>query len=108
MQAVTAPQNTLDFCPILTTLKPADALVYWFPGADAQRLIVAFDQLGITMPKAGAFHGATFDPYIFKDLNNPTAAAKMAGTPTPIEYSPDLATEANQAFVAMWEADQPS
>lgn len=107
VQAVTAPQNTLDFSPILTTLPPADALVYWFPGADAQRLIVAFDQLGITMPKAGAFHGATFDPYIFKDLNNPTAAAKMEGTPTPIEYSPDLATEINQAFVALWEADQP-
>ncbi len=107
VQALTAPQNTMDFSSILTTLKPADALVYWFPGADAQRLIVAFDQLGITMPKAGAFHGATFDPYIFKDLNNPTAAAKMAGTPTPIEYSPDLATELNQAFVAMWEADQP-
>jgi ABC-type branched-subunit amino acid transport system substrate-binding protein len=108
VDAKTAPQNTLDFSSILTTLKPADALVYWFPGADAQRLVVAFDQLGITMPKVGAFHGATFDPYIFKDLNNPEAAAAMAGTPTPMEYDPQLATEANNTFIALWEAAQPT
>ncbi len=108
VDAKSAPQNTLDFSPLLTTFKPADALVYWFPGADAQRLVVAFDQLGITMPKVGAFHGATFDPYILKDLNNPTAAAKMAGASTPMEYNPQLDTEANTTFVELWTAAQPT
>lgn len=108
VDAKTAPQNTLDFSSVLTTLKPADALVYWFPGADAQRLVVAFQQLGITMPKVGAFHGATFDPYIFKDLNNPQAAAAMAGTPTPIEYAPDATIEANQTFVRLWNEAYPA
>jgi branched-chain amino acid transport system substrate-binding protein len=107
VEAKTAPQNTLDFSPILTTLKPADALVYWFPGADAQRLVAAFYQLGITMPKVGAFHGATFDPYIFKDLNNPEAAAAMEGTPCPMEYSPDATIPENQTFVSLWEAAYP-
>jgi branched-chain amino acid transport system substrate-binding protein len=108
VEAKTAPQNTLDFSPLLTTLKPAEALVYWFPGADAQRLIVTFDQLGIDMPKVGAFHGATFDPYILKDLNNPAAAEKMVGTPTPMEYDPQLDTEANNTFIALWEAAAPA
>jgi hypothetical protein len=89
-------------------LKPAEALVYWFPGADAQRLIVAFHQLGIDMPKVGAFHGATFEPYIFKDLNNPEAAAAMAGTPCPSEYSPDFDSEANRIFAELWEAAYPA
>lgn len=104
----TAPMNTLDFSPILTTLPEADALVYWFPGADAQRLVVAFDQLGIDMPKVGAFHGATFDPYIFKDVNNPVAAAKMEGTPTPMEYDPQYDSEANDTFVMLWETAEPA
>lgn len=108
VESVSAPQNTLDFSPVLTTLQPAEALVYWFPGADAQRLIVSFYQLGITLPKVGAFHGATFDPYIFKDLNNPPAAEAMIGTSTPIEYSPDSTTEANQAFVKLWNEAYPA
>jgi branched-chain amino acid transport system substrate-binding protein len=108
VDAKTAPQNSLDFSPVLTTLKTAEALVYWFPGADAQKLIVAFKQLGITMPKVGAFHGATFDPYVFKGLNDPEAAAAMAGTPTPMEYSPDATTPENQAFVDLWNATYPA
>ncbi len=106
--AKTAPQNTLDFSSILTTLKPADALAYWFPGADAQRLVIAFQQLGVTMPKVGIFHGATFDPYIFKDLNNPEAAAAMAGIPTPIEYAPDYVSDANAEFVRLWNETYPA
>jgi branched-chain amino acid transport system substrate-binding protein len=108
VDAKTAPAGTMDFSPILTTIKSADALVYWFPGADAQRLIVAFDQLGITMPKVGAFHGATFEPYIFKDLNNPAAAAAMVGTACPSEYSPDSTSEANKLFTQLWEAAYPA
>lgn len=106
VEAKRAPQNTLDFSPLLTTLPSADALVYWFPGADAQRLIVTFYQLGIDLPKVGAFHGATFDPYIFKDLNNPDAAAAMEGTPVAMEWDPQLDTDANATFIALQEADQ--
>lgn len=108
VDAKRAPQNSLDYSSVLTTLKPADALVYWFPGADAQKLIIAFDQLGITMPKVGAFHGATFDPYVFQGLNNDKAAAAMAGTPTPMEYSPDQDIPENQTFVDLWNATYPA
>lgn len=109
VDAKTAPDTTLDFSSILTTMdRSADALVYWFPGANAQRLIAAFYQLGITMPKVGAFHGATFEPYIFKELNNPDAAAAMAGTPVPSEYGPDSTSAANEAFAQLWEATYPA
>lgn len=108
VDAKRAPAGSLDFSSVLTTLKPADALVYWFPGTDAQRLIVTFHELGLTMPKVGAFHGATFEPYIFKYLNNPAAAAAMAGTPCPSEYSPDSTSEANQAFAQLWKAAYPA
>jgi branched-chain amino acid transport system substrate-binding protein len=108
VDAKTAPVNSLDYSSVLTTLdKSADALVYWFPGADGQKLIVEFDQLGITMPKVGAFHGATFDPYIFKTLNNDKAAAAMEGTPLPSEYGPDVLFPANQTFLDLWTAAYP-
>lgn len=109
VDAKTAPINALDYSSVLTTLnKDADALVYWFPGADAQKLIVAFYQLGITMPKVGAFHGATFDPYIFQTLNNDEAAAAMEGTPLPSEYGPDVEFPANQTFLDLWTAAYPT
>jgi branched-chain amino acid transport system substrate-binding protein len=109
IDAKTAPVNSLDYSSVLTTLnKDADALVYWFPGADAQKLIAEFDQLGITMPKVGAFHGATFDPYIFQTLNNDKAAAAMAGTPLPNEYGPDVLFPANQTFIDLWTAAYPT
>jgi branched-chain amino acid transport system substrate-binding protein len=104
------PETALDMSPFLTTLKDADAdaLCYWFPGANAQKLIVAFYQLGITIPKVGIFHGATFDPWVFQTLNNPEAAAAMEGVPVSMEYGPDAQTEANQHFADLWAAAYPT
>jgi branched-chain amino acid transport system substrate-binding protein len=104
------PEDALDMGPFLTTLKDstADALCYWFPGANAQKLIIAFYQMGITLPKVGIFHGATFDPWVFQTLNNPAAAAAMEGTPVSMEYGPDSQTEANQHFVELWAETYPT
>ena len=104
------PEDALDMGPFLTTLKDstADALCYWFPGANAQKLIIAFYQMGITLPKVGIFHGACFDPWVFQTLNNPEAAAAMEGVPVSMEYGPDSQTEANQRYVAAWNAAYPT
>jgi branched-chain amino acid transport system substrate-binding protein len=104
------PEDALDMGPFLTTLQDstADALCYWFPGANAQKLIIAFYQMGLTLPKVGVFHGACFDPWVFQTLNNPEAAAAMEGVPVSMEYGPDSQTEANQHFAEVWTAAYPT
>ncbi len=97
------PADTSDFGPFLTTLKPADALVVWMPGA-AVGLHIQYVKMGIInkMPMVGAFHGATFDPWVYAAINqnNPDVAEAMAGVPCPMEYAPDSTSEANLEFIA--------
>lgn len=96
------PADTADFGPFLTTLDPADALVAWMPGA-APGLFIQYVKMGINkkLPIVGAFHGATYDPWVYAAINanNPDVAQAMAGVPCPMEYSPDSPSEANQAFL---------
>jgi len=99
-EQVWPPADTSDFGPFLTTLDPADALVAWMPGS-AVGLFIQYVKMGIKMPIVGAFHGATYDPWVYAAIhaNNPDVAAAMAGVPCPMEYSPDSTSEANQTFV---------
>lgn len=102
------PADTSDFGPFLTTLEPADALVAWMPGA-AVGMFIQYVKMGIIdkMPVVGAFHGATYDPWVYAAINanNPDVAEAMAGVPTPMEYAPDSTSEANLAFIDAAKAE---
>jgi ABC-type branched-subunit amino acid transport system substrate-binding protein len=97
------PAGTSDFGPFLTTLPDADALVAWMPG-DGIGMFIQYVKMGIIdkMPIVGAFHGATFDPWVYAKIaeNNPDVAEAIAGAPTPMEYSPELDSAMNQEFIA--------
>lgn len=98
-----APSPTPDFASFLTALKQADAVVAWQPGSDGIKLHIQYHKMGIKMPMIGAFHGAFYDPWVFKAINadNPDVTAAMANEPAPLEYSPDSTHEANQKFVEL-------
>jgi branched-chain amino acid transport system substrate-binding protein len=101
-----APSPTPDFAAFLTALDPADAVVAWQPGGDGIKLHIQYHKMGIDMPMVGAFHGAFYDPWVFKAIapDNPDVAAAMAGEPCPIEYSPDSTSAANQKFLELAKA----
>jgi branched-chain amino acid transport system substrate-binding protein len=96
------PAGTSDFGPFLTTLPAADALVAWMPG-DGIGMLIQYVKMGINskMKLAGAFHGATFDPWVYAKIaeNNPDVAEAIAGVPTPMEYSPELDSAMNKEFI---------
>ncbi len=97
------PAGTSDFGPFLTTLEDADALVAWMPG-DGIGMLIQYVKMGIVdkMPIVGAFHGATFDPWVYDKIaeNNPDVAEAIEGVPTPMEYSPELDSPMNLEFIA--------
>ncbi len=96
------PAGTSDFGPFLTTLPAADALAAWMPG-DGIGMLIQYVKMGIIdkMPIVGAFHGATFDPWVYAKIaeNNPDVAEALVDVPTPMEYSPELDSAMNQEFI---------
>jgi len=78
------------------------------PGA-AVGMHIQYVKMGVIdkMPMVGAFHGATFDPWVYAAIhqNNPDVAEAMAGVPCPMEYAPDSTSEANLAFIEAAKAE---
>jgi branched-chain amino acid transport system substrate-binding protein len=89
-----------DFTPYLTTLKQADAIVAYEPGADSIAFNTQFHQMGLDKKYhlVGAFHGGVFDPFVVDNMPKDIANS-LVGDLTVMPYSPDSQAPVNLAFV---------
>ncbi len=105
VQVQTTPVPCQDFAPYLATLKDADAVASWFPGADAINYLNQLHEFGIRkrMPLVAAYHGNFFSPTILEKLR-PEAAQAVVGEYAPTLYTSLLDNEVNKKFVEAFRA----
>lgn len=105
-----APFPCDDWAPYLLALDPsADAIMSWTTGSNAIALWQCWHQMGLheTQPMTAIMQSAFTDDYIINALANtyPDVVEYIMGTKAPSMYVYNTGTEANEAFVAAWEAE---
>ena len=100
VQVQKSPWPCQDYAPFLASLKDADAVVAWMPGADAMTFLNQLHEFGIRqrMPLVAAYHGNFVSPTILGKLR-PEAAEATIGELAPTLYTPLLETDVNKRFV---------
>ncbi len=99
------PYPCQDFATYLTVLKPADALIAWFDGAQSIKFLTQYYEMGINkkLPLVGDFYGSFIEPFVYHNLA-PQISDAALGNLIPTNYALKLDTAFNKKWVADYQA----